>query len=200
MIRPYAPADLAALRRVCLLTARAGTDATGQYSDDDLLPDIFVEAYVTLEPDLAWTVEIDGRPVGFAVSTMDTRELARRWPVEFGPVFAERHPRELQQPGEEWLFDWGETAEGMVHDIADEFPAHFHIDLLPEAQGKGFGRALLRQVGLAAVASRAPGVHLAMDPENAPALAFYQRLGFRELGLDDGALVLGIASEALAGA
>ena len=199
MIRPYRPSDLPALRRICLVTGDAGGDATGLYSDDGLLPDIFLEPYVTLLPHLAWVAELDARPVGYLVCAMDTWGLAQRWRVEWSPVFAARHPRSAQQPGDAWLFDWGETANGMLNDIENEFPAHFHIDLLPEAQGRGLGRALMRQLGLATVVAGAPGVHLVMDPANEPALAFYRRLGFEEFGVDDDALIMGIAAEALAG-
>ena len=85
----------------------------------------------------------------------------------------------------------------MLGPQVEAFPAHLHIDLLPEAQGSGYGRGLMRQLGLAAVAAGVPGIHLGMARDNLPALAFYRRLGFRELPVEGGALVLGIDPRAL---
>ena len=64
----------------------------------------------------------------------------------------------------------------------DEYPAHLHIDLLPEAQGRGFGRALIENALITALShAGVPGVHLTMDPANAPARAFYTAVGFEDL-------------------
>ncbi len=61
----------------------------------------------------------------------------------------------------------------------ERFPAHLHIDLLPEAQGQGLGRALLRDAATRLVAEGVPGIHLAYDSANPGAAAFYDRLGWR---------------------
>ena len=45
-LRRYRPGDLARLREICVLTGAAGSDATGRWSTDDLLPDLFLEPYV----------------------------------------------------------------------------------------------------------------------------------------------------------
>lgn len=197
MIRAYRSADLPALRRICLLTGRAGGNATGQWSTDDLLPDVFLEPFVTLVPETAWTVEQDGRPVGYLVGVLDTTAFVSRWRDEWTPVFATRHPRVADVPGfdpaaEQWLHDFGYDPSWMLGDQVADFPAHLHIDLLPEAQGSGYGRGLMREFGLAAVAAGVPGIHLGMARDNLPALAFYRRLGFRELPYESQALLLGI--------
>ena len=187
MIRKYHPRDLPALRRICLLTGDKGTDGTGLFSDDGILPDVFVEPYVTLAPDTAWVVEADGKPVGYLVATLDTAEFSSRWRREWTPEYRQRHP--LPEPGAEWL---DRIADDAYFWLDDGFPAHLHIDLLPEAQGRGAGRALMRELGLAAVAAGVPGIHLVMSPENTAARAFYDRLGFVELTQEGDAVVLGI--------
>ena len=197
LIRPYRPSDLPALRRICLLTGNDGTDATGQYSDDGLLPDAFLEPYVTLVPETCWVVELDGRPVGYLVAALDTEGFLQRWRAEWAPVFRARHPG--REAGAEWVYDVGDGAEpGYWAQVRRSHPAHLHIDLLPEAQGQGSGRALMRQLGLAAVAADVPGIHLAMSPENLPARAFYTRLGFEQLDVTGEALILGIDAHRLA--
>lgn len=191
MIRHYRPDDLPALRRICLLTGRGGTDATGQYSSDALLPDVFLEPFVTLEPQTAWVVDVGG-PVGYLVGTLDTRALVERWRTEWTPVFARRHDRVAAAPADQWVVDFGYEPDWMLIPQVDAYPAHLHIDLLPEAQGAGWGRALMRQLGEAAAAAGVPGIHLGMARDNLPALAFYKRLGFAELPVAGDTLVLGV--------
>ena len=72
------------------------------------------------------------------------------------------------------------------------YPAHLHIDLLPELQGQGWGRRLvdtlaarLRELGI-------EGVHLVAGAENAGAVAFYPRVGFTPLGADEGSRAFGM--------
>ena len=197
MIRRFRPDDLADLRRVCLLTGENGGDATGRWSSDDLLADVFLEPYVTLEPDHAWVVEQDGRAVGYLVATLDTAAFVRRWRQSWTPEFAARHGGRAVDPAEQWLHDLSTEPERMLSPRVDEFPAHLHIDLLPEAQGSGNGRALMRQLGLAAAEAGAPGIHLWVNRANAGALAFYDRLGFRELAVRGDTVQLGITSEHL---
>jgi GNAT superfamily N-acetyltransferase len=92
----------------------------------------------------------------------------------------------------------GMHPERMMIPEIDEFPAHLHIDLLPELQGQGVGRRLIRAL-LGELAERGvPGVHLGVSPRNTGARAFYSRLGFRPLPSDDGAgVLLGIRTDAV---
>lgn len=73
------------------------------------------------------------------------------------------------------------------------YPAHLHIDLLPDRQGLGRGRELMRAL-LEALGDRgAPAVHLVMAKANEPARAFYDRMGFHEIEarIDDSVVCLG---------
>lgn len=198
MIRAYRPDDLAALRAVCLLTGRAGGDATGQWSSDDILPDLFFEPYALLEPEHVWVVEQDARPIGYLVAAFDTAAFVELWRSDWTPRFAQRYAREADDLREQWMRDRGYEPEQMIVPHLEGYPAHLHIDLLPEAQGHGWGRELMRELGRAAVASGVPGIHLVMSRDNVGAGAFYERLGFRELGGDDDTRVLGIDPAQLA--
>ncbi|MES1169890.1 MAG: GNAT family N-acetyltransferase, partial [Leifsonia sp.] len=72
----------------------------------------------------------------------------------------------------------------LIPELAD-YPAHLHIDLLPEAQGQGLGRRLIETLLDELAAAGATGVHLDMDPANTGAGAFYARLGFTRLDTDE---------------
>lgn len=66
----------------------------------------------------------------------------------------------------------------MLIEQIDEYPAHLHIDLLPEAQRRGAGRALIETMADDLVQRAVPGVHLVAVTANAGAQAFYPRVGF----------------------
>ncbi|KQM82725.1 N-acetyltransferase [Agromyces sp. Leaf222] len=187
-IRGYRPEDRADVARICLLTASGGGDATGVYSDDSLMPEVFALPYVTYAPDLAFVVDDGaGRAVGYIIGVADTADFIDWWKREWTPGFTSRHP----SPGaatshapkftEADLLKAGADPERMRIAELGEFPAHLHIDLLPELQGKGFGRRLIDTLRDALAERGVPGVHLSMDPNNTNARAFYDRLGFHEL-------------------
>jgi ribosomal protein S18 acetylase RimI-like enzyme len=74
----------------------------------------------------------------------------------------------------------------------EAYPSHLHIDLLPRAQGRGYGREMIERLLTALRARGSPGVHLGLSARNTRAFAFYGRLGFRELtraGSGEGACI-----------
>jgi GNAT superfamily N-acetyltransferase len=182
MIRPYDPADLARLREICVLTGAAGGDATGRWSTDALLPDLFLEPYTTFAPGWCWVVELDGVVQGYLVAVSDTPAFVSWWRDTWAPWFATAYtrPDEPYSPEEE-LVRRGFHPEVMLIPEVEDYPAHLHIDLLPPAQGQGWGRRLigLLRSELADVGVR--GLHLSYDPANTAARAFYDRIGFAPL-------------------
>jgi uncharacterized protein (DUF952 family)/ribosomal protein S18 acetylase RimI-like enzyme len=181
IIRPYEASDRDAVYDVCVRVVDDGRDARGKYATDDLMPDIFAGPYLALEPNLAFVLDAadraDGggtegdrnRAVGYVLGTADTAEFVGRYRGEWLPTVAGKYDR-TSIP---LLFD---PERMLVTELAD-YPAHLHIGLLPEYQGRGYGRTLIRAF-CAAVAERAKAVHLAMSTSNVKARAFYDRLGF----------------------
>jgi ribosomal protein S18 acetylase RimI-like enzyme len=203
-IRPYRPGDRDAVAEVCVRTAAGGGDARGVYSDDTLMPDVYALPYVDHSPDLAFVVVEtgataaddplaveDGRMLGYVIAVADTRDFADWWESDWSPRFRARHPEVGPATGA----DPGYSEAALVRDGTDParmvrglrggeletHPAHLHIDLVPEAQGRGLGRRLIDTLRAALVEQGVPGVHLGYDPANVGARAFYDRLGFDEL-------------------
>jgi ribosomal protein S18 acetylase RimI-like enzyme len=56
-----------------------------------------------------------------------------------------------------------------------------HIDLLPRAQERGYGRRMIERLTVELRKRGSPGVHLGLSAFNPAAHGFYQRLGFKEL-------------------
>lgn len=195
-IRPYRPTDRARLAEICVRTGARGNDATGVYSDDLLLGEVYVLPYVEFAPDLAFVVASDDdEALGYSVGVADTDAFIEWYEREWAPGFRERHPLPGRDAAETRLLIDGATPERMRLAELERYPAHLHIDLLPDLQGLGFGRRLIETL-LAALGEQGAGaVHLVMDPANTNARAFYDRLGFVELASSTGsATVLGIAT------
>ncbi|GAT73885.1 GNAT family N-acetyltransferase [Microbacterium hydrocarbonoxydans] len=193
-IRPYRPSDRAALYEVCVKTADAGNDATGLVSDDTLWGDIFAVPYVERHPDLAWVVEADDeRVIGYIVATDDTDAFYGWFHDVWWPRFAERHPRPADPATvEERMTEYAYARGPGIEPNADEYPAHLHIDLLPETQGQGLGRRLIETLFAELTRRGVPGLHLGMNPRNAGAAAFYERLGMHRLPSTPGSLSYGV--------
>jgi ribosomal protein S18 acetylase RimI-like enzyme len=62
VIRPYRPADREGLANVCIRTGAGGEDATHDYADPTILPQIFAAPYAHLEPTFAFVVEDTAGP------------------------------------------------------------------------------------------------------------------------------------------
>jgi ribosomal protein S18 acetylase RimI-like enzyme len=180
IIRPYRKQDLDAVYDICVRTADTGGDGRGLNSSDTLVGDVYAAPYVTLEPEHAHILDDGtGQAVGYILGTADTASFARRFRDEWLPVVAGRYAE--GDPRDADLLQRLHQPEWMVRPGLDDYPAHLHIDLLPEWQGRGFGRGLMDAFlgGLRAAGVR--GVHLGMSPENTAARAFYDRLGFKVL-------------------
>lgn len=182
--RPDDPGDRVGVYDVCVRTADGGGDATGLFSTDDLMPDIFAGPYLELEPGLAFVLDDGARVVGYVLGTADTVWWAAQQRARWLPTVAAKYPLPADpQTREEHLVDLLHHPERNVHPELAGYPAHLHIDILPGHQGGGWGRALMRTF-LGALRERGvPAVHLTMLTANTPARAFYDRLGFIELPL-----------------
>ena len=194
IIRPYRPSDRAAMYEICLKTADAGADATGILSDGALWGDLFAVPYVDRHPDLAWIVESDDhRPIGYIVATDDTDAFNAWFREEWWPALEGRYPRPAEALSrEDRLIESGYTrAPGADPNTAD-YPAHLHIDLLPETQGQGLGRRLIETLFGELERRGVRGLHLGMDPNNTGAAAFYERIGLTRLPAEPGAQSYGV--------
>jgi ribosomal protein S18 acetylase RimI-like enzyme len=191
-IRAYDPADLDAVYDICVRTADAGGDARGLYSSDRLMGDIFAVPYVTLEPEHAHVLDDgSGNAVGYVLGTADTATFARRYLDEWLPATAARYPQPPSPPAtpEESLLWLHFHPERMVVPELAAHPAHLHIDLLPQWQGKGWGRGLMDAFLGGLRAAGVPRVHLGMAVANVGARAFYDRIGFTEIPVPDATTV-----------
>lgn len=189
-IRPYRAGDLPALREICVRTGYQGGDATGHYRDPAVLPAVFAEPYAVLPDGIVLVADTGERVIGYVLGAADSPAYYAAMRADWLPTVADRFPA----PEHDEPRDLDETIRGLLHHpermlapgIADRYPAHLHIDLLPEGQRRGLGRRLMTAYLDALRERGVPGVHLGMDPANAGVRAFYDRFGFVEIPHPDG--------------
>jgi ribosomal protein S18 acetylase RimI-like enzyme len=183
-IRPYRPEDRPALDDICIRTAYDGQDSRPHYADPGIFPVTFAAPYVRLEPELAFVLD-DGRgqAVGYILGAADTPRFAKEFRTAWLPLVADRYPEPPEPPrtpGEAMAHLLHHPERMVIPELA-AYPAHLHIDLLPEWQGRGYGRRLMRTLLGNLQDKGVPAVHLAMATANTEARAFYDRLGFHEI-------------------
>lgn len=193
-IRPFRAGDESALAEICLRTADAGADATGLLDDDRIWGEVFVLPYVTRHPDLAFVVEgDDGRVVGYCVGTPDTRAFEDWFRTVWWPERGAAWPRPIRDDSrQDGVLRYAYGRRPGAEPYGDDYPAHLHIDLLPELQGRGFGRRLISTLADALRARGVTGLHLVADADNAGAVAFYPRVGFAPLASHPGVRAFGM--------
>jgi ribosomal protein S18 acetylase RimI-like enzyme len=193
-IRPFEPHDLDRLYLICLRTGDAGADATGLVVDPQLFGEVYAAPYGVLEPEHALVIDDGhGTAIGYVLGALDTRAFEARCEDEWWPPLRVRHPK--GSGGN----DLDELLIGMVHGrhrsgdrFVDTHPSHLHINLLPEAQGHGWGRRLMVALQDLLREHGSPGVHLGVSVRNHRALGFYRHLGYEELHADGMVHVLGL--------
>ncbi|WP_055572138.1 GNAT family N-acetyltransferase [Streptomyces prasinopilosus] len=195
-IRPYRREDRPALDDICVRTAHNGRDARPLYRDPGILPAIFAAPYVHLDPGLAFVLDDGrGRAVGYVLGTADTERFARDFRAVWLPRVADRYPEPAGPPAtrDEEMARLLHHPERMSVPGLAAYPAHLHIDLLPDRQGLGHGRELMRTFLEALDDRGVPAVHLVMVRANTSARAFYDRMGFHEIEvrIDDSVVCLG---------
>ena len=123
--------------------------------------------------------------VGYILGTTDTRAFERAAKETWWPFLRPKYPAEGEfkiagKPADELYAKLISNMEPIEQECIDFSPAHFHIDILEEYQGKGWGRKLIgRAVEYLRDEAGLDGVFLGMDMRNMDARRFYEKLGFR---------------------
>lgn len=192
-IRPYHPTDLPALYHICLKTGHNGEDASSLFSDPELLGHYYAGPYAVAEPHLAIVLTRHYRPVGYALGARDSAAFGRWCEDSWFPPLRERYPLPVtpsQSDAERSVIEAIHRGRAQKN-LWPAFPAHLHIDILPEGQGQGFGRRLMERLWERLIDLAVPGVHLGVGIDNTRAIAFYRHIGFEEIEAHPWGYILG---------
>lgn len=138
----------------------------------------------------------NGRAVGYCIGTADTASFAERWREEFAPGVDSKHvPKPDVKTGDVLMEK--EESKGFRRafhraecsalqawpEELERYPAHMHIDILPEFQRKGWGSMLINALFDALRSQGAIGIHLGMARSNTGGRSFYEKIGFQPCSL-----------------
>jgi ribosomal protein S18 acetylase RimI-like enzyme len=197
-IRPAAGSDIPYFYEICLKTGDAGKDATALFYDPWILGQYYAAPYLFFPGSLCFAAEHEGIPGGYILCAPDTAAFNLWMDTVWLPPLRQRYKEPY--PAEKTLSYFESNMIMLINRRpgADfpppwygEYPAHLHIDLLPEIQGRGTGRKLIETL-LASLGERGcPGLHLGVSRRNAGARAFYEKAGFAQLEEHDWGFTLG---------
>ena len=184
-LRQATATDHADLATVCLKTGDAGQDATAREDDPQLLGLIYAIPYQVLEPDFAFVIEGPNGVSGYVLGAPDTQAFNARLAADWYPRLQERVADAGPDPTRWRGSDW---ARHLIHHpdfgfpaALAAYPAHGHIDLLPQARGKGIGRRAMAVLEQRLAAAGSSGLFMQLDLRNDNARAFYHAVGFEVL-------------------
>jgi ribosomal protein S18 acetylase RimI-like enzyme len=187
LIRRYRPYDLDLLYRICLQTADSGQDASALFRDPELPGHVYVAPYVTFEPSLAFVAEDTAGVRGYIVAALDSQAFDERLEQDWWPALRARYPEPPAAQAEGLSLPERYAVHDIYHpfgapaEVAERFPSHLHVNLVPRMQGRRTGRQLTATLmsSLRDLGSR--GVHLLVGNSNQRAAGFYRHIGFTEL-------------------
>jgi ribosomal protein S18 acetylase RimI-like enzyme len=185
-------ADMAGVYRACLRMGDAGEDATELYRDPDLLGHVYAGPYVARGVGTQLVAVDETGVVGYLLSADDTLDFEAWAEGTWYPPLRTRYPRIDDGSKDSAVIELIHAPERTPPELASVYPAHLHIDLMPPVRGLGLGRTLIQRL-LDELRDRAVvGVHLGVDVSNRNGIAFYEHLGFREVGSEPGGLLMGM--------
>ncbi len=167
-IRPYQEKDKENVRFVCLNSeGPCDMSEAGQHYILTTYCDYFIER----EPQNCFVAaDENDRAVGYIFCAESFRA--------FYPVFLRDYACSfpLSKP---WFFCYNAAHSADLQEKYEEdYPAHLHIDLLPEYQRKGIGHKLVDTLAAHLKTKGVPGVMLTVGARNFVGQSFYKKYGF----------------------
>ncbi len=186
LVRPYQPADRAAILAISADTAYFGDPVEAYLEDRRLAQDFFVSYYLDHEPEHAWTAEADGVVVGYltgSVGGASASQLKTKTVLRAGVRLATFQYR-LGPLSRRYALRAARAALLGEFPNVDlkQYPAELHINLSAAARGLGLGKKLLYACLDQMTALGMPGIHLNTTSRNGAALRLYEKAGFELLG------------------
>ena len=162
IIRQYVDRDRERVEEICEITDNS-------HLERNLLLTLYCHYYITYEKENCFVAELDGKVVGYIISAEDTK------------TWIDRFSSNLLSSSTPLIWEKGiESTKGYLP-YYPEYPAHLHIDIDPEYQRMGIGKAMMDALLSHYKEKGVKGVMLGVDPENIKGVSFYKKYGFTPL-------------------
>jgi ribosomal protein S18 acetylase RimI-like enzyme len=188
-IRKYKKRDRPAVREITYRTGFKGKDLTNQgyFDDKELWFLMFIDYYCRYEPENFFVIQErdSGEVGGFICGTLDTNaQQSRFWKSMTWRIFLRallvtswRYWRSFRNLVAMKGMAGAEDRE-LKAKINSQYPAHLHINVLPEHHGKGLGTRLIKHFENHLAAYGVRGIHLQTSNYNHKAVPFYKKMGY----------------------
>ncbi|MDR1639768.1 MAG: GNAT family N-acetyltransferase [Clostridiales bacterium] len=166
-IRQYRPSDAESVRSICIETL---PEIMAQNHMEKLALVAFCNYYIKHEPSCCFVAATEaGDVVGYILCAENAKLWSETYLKSISPL--------PDCDAKEFL----ETITETPLSLSEEYPAHLHVDILPEFQRMGIGTrlvdALVQELGKRGV----PGLMLCVNPSNEMGIRFYLKYGFEIL-------------------
>jgi ribosomal protein S18 acetylase RimI-like enzyme len=183
--RPYARTDRAAVTGILHRTGFLGEDlaGTGLFDDRRLFALTNTDGYLRFQKDHAFVAvdDANGRVIGYIIGTPDSAGYDRTFTVRMYPRIAARgflvswwkYPESFRH-----VLGWAREYSDAAIPFYADYPAHLHINVLPEYQRGGIGEKMMSLFEEHLAALGVKGVHLGTSNRNRKAIPFYEKHGY----------------------
>lgn len=188
LIRNYQPSDRKAVMEICWRTGYMGEEAKGRFDDPYLFGLLFCLYYTDYEPENCFVAINEESDVitGYILSSFDYKkqeEKFRKFMISkiFRRVFLYtiwRRPKTFKTLLYFRKIERNSPPIPNEKELLSVYPAHLHIDILPEWHRKGVGTRLINTLETHLSSNGISGVHLGTSDYNVKAIPFYYKLGF----------------------
>jgi ribosomal protein S18 acetylase RimI-like enzyme len=186
-VRTFVENDRAELRDL-FRRAGEGAPTASLWGHEESEAAVYLTPYMDLEPDSLLVADVGGALTGYLTGCLDSTQFPTETQrieqaIRKYRLMLRRKPAAFLARG---IFDAAISAIRRVPTAADfedpRWPAHLHINVIPQVRGAGVGTALMnhwfdriRQTG-------SKGCHLQTLVENPRAVHFFERMGFDKHG------------------
>jgi len=187
-IRPFAERDRTELREL-FERAGQGSPSASLWGHEESEAAVYLTPYMDLEPESLFVAVVDGVIVGYLTGSL----ASGRIPSESDRMdHAIKSYRLIRRTKPLKFFvraglDMARARVGRQEQAAGDFadvrwPAHLHINVVPEARGTGIAVSLMERWLDRLIETGSPGCHLQTLVENTRAVRFFERMGFAKYG------------------
>lgn len=179
-IRPYQQKDFDRMHKICFETSSGFESEKGKVA----LFATYCDYYINEDAESCFVAVNDlDEAIGYVICAPDDKKYQRVFKEKYAPILKKASPiRYIFHVANEWL----------CKKIKKEYPAHLHIDILPEGQRQGLGTALIDRILTHLKENGVPGVYLVCGAGNEKGVNFYRKYGFKELAHKFGSVTFGI--------
>lgn len=177
-IRSYHETDRQQVQNICIAT---GGVLAERAELKDMLLNAFCNYYIDQEPENCFVAADEDAAVGYILCT----ESCDAWVKGFEEAY-------VNKTENEGIKGFYKATMATPLKYAREYPAHLHIDILPEYQRMGIGFRLMDTLVGHLKTAGVRGLMLCVAADNVKGVNFYEKYGFKVLERTPNAIAMGI--------